>query len=427
MTTEFNLPELGENITSGTVAKILVSKGDTIEANQNVLEIETDKAVAEIPCPFAGKVFEIRAAEGEKINVGDVVFLLEETDAPVKKDTDTAKEDVSVKKKEPAPENSTAPTTAAQEKKKGGKVRAAPSVRKLAREHDLSLEEIPYSDPGGKITANDVLAYVAAADEEQEEKPGSETNDASPASGETAYDRSTDKWGEVFVEPMSAIRRKAATHLSECWTTIPHVTHFDRANITELEAFRQRYSQKAEKSGAKLTITAFLIKLLPEVFKQFPRFNATVDMEQEQFLLKQYCNIGVAVDTPKGLVVPVMRDVNTKSVMDISAEMSHLAAKARDRKLPLDALQGGGFTVSNLGGLGGYAFTPIINAPETAILGISRSAIEPVYIEHEFQPRLMLPLSLSYDHRCIDGADAARFMRFLCESLEQPWRLTLGL
>ena len=324
MTTEFKLPELGENITSGTVAKILVSKGDTIKADQNVLEIETDKAVAEIPCPFAGKVFEIRAAEGDKINVGDVVLILEETVAPVKKDTDTAKEDVPVKKKDRAAENSTTPTTAAQEKKRGGKVRAAPSVRKLAREHDLSLEEIPYSDPSGKITANDVLAYVSAADEEQEqeEKPGTETNGTSPASGETAYDRATDKWGEVLVEPMSAIRRRAATHLSECWTTIPHVTHFDKANITELESFRQRYSQKADKSGAKLTITAFLIKLLPEVFKQFPRFNATVDMEQEQFLLKQYCNIGVAVDTPNGLVVPVIRDVNTKSIMDIAAEMA---------------------------------------------------------------------------------------------------------
>lgn len=429
MTTQFKLPELGENVTSGTVSKLLVSKGDTIEAGQNVLEIETDKAVAEIPCPIPGKVVDILAAEGATINAGDVVLVIETNAAPSKRDTEVkSKEEIQEKKAEPESEQeqelepkNQAPETLP-EKQTGGAVRAAPSVRRLAREHSVSLEDIPHSDPSGKVSAKDVMDFVTAKihTSETAEKPVR-------TAPESSYDRSSDKWGEVVVEPMNTIRRKAAVHLTHCWTTIPHVTHFDKADITELEAFRKRYGEKVEKAGARLTVTAFLLKLLPEIFKKFPRFNATVDMEQEQFLLKQYCNIGVAVDTPNGLVVPVIRDVNTRSVMDIAIEMAQLAAKARDRKLTLEEMQGGGFTVSNLGGLGGYAFTPIINAPETAILGVSRSAIEPVYIENTFQPRLMLPLSLSYDHRCIDGADAARFLRFLCESLEQPWRLTLGL
>jgi len=426
MATAFTLPELGENVTSGTVAKILVATGDTIEAGQNVLEIETDKAVAEIPCPLAGKVVEIRAREGQKISSGDVVLLVEESAAPEKKNS--GKKTTLVSETKPAAVSVAANKSvtippAKQTKETGGNVHASPSVRKMVREHNISLDEIPHSDPTGKVSAQEVLDYVASLNNTTE-TPSNETPNAQD---KITPESVSDKWGEVVLEPMNAIRRKAAEHLTHCWTTIPHVTHFDKADITELEGFRKRYSMQAEKAGARLTVTAFLLKLLPEVFKRFPRMNATVDMEQQQFILKQYVHIGVAVDTPNGLVVPVIRDVNTKSVVDIAIEMAHLAEKARARKLTLDEMQGGGFTVSNLGGMGGYAFTPIINAPETAILGVSRAAMEPVYNGTSFEPRLMLPLSLSYDHRCIDGADAARFMRFLCESLEHPWRLTLGL
>lgn len=238
---------------------------------------------------------------------------------------------------------------------------------------------------------------------------------------------SRDSWGPVETEPMNAIRQKAAVHLSHCWRTIPHVTHFDKADITELESFRRRNAARLEKQGVRLTITAFVIQLLPEALKQFPRFNASVDMESQSILLKRYYHIGVAVDTPHGLVVPVLRNVAAKKVMEISREMSDLSQKARDRRLALSDMQGGTFTVSNLGGVGGHAFTPIINAPEAAILGISRAQLEPQYLEQTWQPRLMLPLSLSYDHRIIDGADAARFLRCIVEMLSQPWQMALGV
>ncbi len=415
MNLEFRLPELGENIASGTVAKVLVKEGDTVTAGQNVVEIETDKAVAEIPCPFSGKVVEVRAKEGKKINSGDVVLIIEEGAAV----TPAEQKPVAAVSQVPAAQPK---ATDVSTKTSGGTVRATPSVRKLAREHDVSLAEVPYRDPSGKVSAQDVLDYIASRENSAETSVN-----MMEMSTETIPERIKDRWGDIVAEPMNAIRRKAAEHLSHCWTTIPHVTHFDKADITELEAFRKQYSAKAEKVGVRLTVTAFLLKLLPDIFKKFPRMNASVDMEHEQILLKQYYHIGVAVDTSNGLVVPVIRHVDTKSVVEIAREMAHLAAKARERKLTLEDMQGGGFTVSNLGGLGGYAFTPIINAPETAILGVSRSVIEPVYRGNTFEPRLMLPLSFSYDHRCIDGADAARFTRQLCEALENPWSLSLGL
>lgn len=415
MNIEFRLPELGENVYSGTVAKVLVAQGDSIKSGQNVLEIETDKAVAEIPCPFSGKVVDVRAKEGKKINVGDIVLVIEEGAAVIPEEQKPVAGVTQVSSVQPKAINALA-------KISGGTVRATPSVRKLAREHGVSLEEVPYSDQSGKVTAQDVLDYIALR-ENSAETPVN----MAQATTEAIPERIKDKWGYIVAEPMNAIRRKAAEHLTHCWTTIPHVTHFDKADITELEAFRKQYGTKAEKVGVRLTVTAFLLKLLPDIFKKFPRMNASVDMEHEQILLKQYYHIGVAVDTENGLVVPVIRHVDTKSVVEIAREMAHLAAKARERKLSLEDMQGGGFTVSNLGGLGGYAFTPIINAPETAILGVSRSAIEPVYRNNTFEPRLMLPLSFSYDHRCIDGADAARFTRYLCEALEHPWRLSLGL
>ncbi|HDP35396.1 MAG TPA: biotin/lipoyl-binding protein [Candidatus Hydrogenedentes bacterium] len=424
MTTEFRLPELGENVATGAVTKILVAVGDAVASGQNVLEIETDKAVAEIPCPLSGKIVEIRVREGQKISPGEVILVVEESAA--------SGEDKSAEVEKVAVESDTAdavPRKKAKiaepltEKMRRDVARAAPSVRQLAREHGIVLEEVPTADPTGKITAQDVLKYAAAR---KENAPLSESADET-VTADSNLRQDSDKWGKVTIEPMNAVRSKAAAHLTHCWTTIPHVTHFDKADITELDKFRKHYARQAEAAGAHLTVTAFLIKLLPDVFKRFPRMNATVDMDRQLFVLKQYCNIGVAVDTPNGLIVPVIRHVDKKNVMNIAIEMADSASRARERKLALEDMQGGGFTVSNLGGMGGYAFTPIINAPETAILGVSRAGMEPVYNGKDFEPRLMLPLSLSYDHRCIDGADAARFLRYLCESLEHPWRLTLGL
>ena len=313
-----------------------------------------------------------------------------------------------------------------------GVVRAAPSVRQLAREHDVDINQIPVADPGGKVTAQDILAFVAAR-ESDALAPATAMKSASPGSPERPWSNGEgtsviqDKWGVIVREAMNTIRSRGAERLTESWQQIPHVTHFDKADITGLEALRNEVARKAQEKGARLTTMAFILKAVPEVLKRFPTFNASVDMEQRELLLKRYYNIGFAVDTPNGLVVPVLREPEMKSILDIALEMAELARKARERKLALEEMQGGTFTISNLGSLGGYGFTPIINAPEVAILGLSRSQVEPVYEGGAFVPRTMLPMSLSYDHRIIDGADAARFMRFLAEAIEQPWHLMMGL
>lgn len=436
MSKEFKLPELGENISAGTVGKVLVKLGDVVAAGQNVIEIETDKAVAEIPTSVAGRVAEIRVKEGGTVRVGDVVLVVDESaDAPAPAPAAAPVPPppppppaATVKAAAPAPVATApsaeeaavpAPSAAAHP----GIVRAAPSVRQMARELGVDLNEVPSLDPSGRITAHDVLAYshsLAAVSG----APTAATPASAPVSAEAA-DLINDKWGAIMPLPMNTVRIKTAERMADNWATIPHVTHFEKADITSLEELRQKNAKKMDAAGAKLTITSFVLKALPEALKRFPKFNATVDMDGKRVLLKQYYNIGVAVDTPNGLLVPVLRDVDRKSVAQISAELPELAKKARDRKLTLDDMQGGTFTVSNLGGLGGSGFTPIINAPEVAILGMSRSQIEPVWGNGQFAPRLMLPLSLSYDHRLIDGADAARFLRWLVEVIEQPWKLFL--
>ena len=302
-----------------------------------------------------------------------------------------------------------------------GLVRAAPSVRAKARELGVDLNEVPTADPSGRVTLQEVLAFAQggaapAAAAQAEEAPAPSAPAAPPASAAP---------GGTTVEPFSAIRRKTAEHMTECWTTIPHVTHFDKADVTGLEELRKKYGKKVEAAGGKLTITSFVLKALPGVLKRFPKFNASLDMAGQQAVYKHFYNIGVAVDTPNGLLVPVIKDADKKSIVEMSVELGELAAKARERKLALENMQGGTFTVTNLGGLGGHAFTPIINAPETAILGMSRAVMEPVWANGQFVPRLMLPFSLSYDHRLIDGADAARFLRRLIEVLEKPWILFL--
>ena len=438
MAKEFRLPELGENVTSGTIAKVLVAVGDQITAGQNVLEIETDKAVAEIPCPLAGKVTEIRVSEGAKVNSGDVILLVEEADAsqdapaPAKQEQQASVPEKDERDKaKPAPAPQARPQHVAAPRKPGATHRAAPSVRQLARDHDVDINDVPTADPSGKITAQDVLAFVESRT----------AADAAPATADSAASAANqgpwhngegtsvakDKWGVVVQESMNNIRSRGAERLTASWQQIPHVTHFDKADITAVESLRKQYARTFEDKDARLTVMAFVVKVLSEALARFPRFNASVDMENQQLLLKRYYHIGIAVDTPNGLVVPVLRDTDKKSILEISLEMAELARKARNRKLTIEEMQGGTFTVSNLGGLGGYGFTPIINAPEAAILGLSRSQMEPVYRDGQFEPRLMLPMSLSYDHRIIDGADAARFLRFVAEALEQPWRLFLGL
>jgi len=452
MASEFKLPTLGENVTQGTVGTILVAKGDTVEEDQAVVEIETDKAVAEIPSTVSGTVKEIKVKEGQTIKVGQVIFTYEAgaakgKQAPKEEPAKAGKKEEKEEEEKPRPAKQEAkgseskapprlhvldrpapvaakssPAAAAPAKRREGPVAAAPSVRRLARELGVDINEIPTSDPSGRISAQDVQLFAQGG---QPAASASAPPASTPAVNTASHDMQQDKWGPVAAEPMNNIRKKTAEFMTQCWTTIPHVTHFEKADITDLETLRKKYARKAESHGAKLTVSSFILKITAEALKRFPRFNASLDQENEQVLLKQYYHIGMAADTEHGLLVPVLRDVDQKTVFQIAAELPALAEKARNRKLSMEDMQGGTFTISNLGGLGGTSFTPIINAPQVAILGVSRAQVEPVYIQGQFAPRVMLPLSLSYDHRVIDGADAARFLRWLVEALEQPWILFL--
>lgn len=442
MAIEFKLPELGENVSAGTIAKILVKVGDTVSKDQSILEVETDKAVAEIPCPAAGKITAIKVKEGQKVKAGDVILLIEagaagKEAAPAVEAPAPKQAAVAAPAERPAPKlqvlerpapapvpapaaRSAAPAAA----RTGGPVLASPTVRRMAREHGVDLGSVPVADPSGRVTAQDILAFVSDG-AAPKPAPSAETAKAPAAPASTEVTGDGDKWGPLLLEPMSGIRKKTAERMAENWSTIPHVTHFEKADVTAIEALRAKHAKKFDAMGAKLTVTSFLIKVLGEALKRFPKFNASIDLAGEQIVYKQYYNIGVAVDTPNGLLVPVMRHADRMSIRQISIELPLLAAKARDRKLSLDDMQGGTFTISNLGGVGGHAFTPIINGPEVAILGVSRSTVEPVFQNGQFAPRTMLPLSLSYDHRVIDGADAARFARWVAEALENPWLLML--
>jgi len=449
MATPFKLPVLGENIKSGTIARVLVKVGDAVKAAQPVLEVETDKAVVEVPAPSAGKVAEIKVKAGQKVNVGEVIMTFDagaaSSSAP--EPTATAAPPVAAAAPAKAPPKLTvldppAPTrpapqvaapaaevraAAPQPVARTGSILASPTVRRMAREMGIDITTVPTVDPSGRITAQDLLDYAAGASHVHVAAPAAPAPApvAPPASPALSGEATTDKWGPVVVEAMNGIRRKTAEHMTTCWTTIPHVTHFDKADITALEEARKKHAKRLDSLGGKLTITCFLVKVLVHALKKFPRFNASIDSPNEQMIFKQYYHIGVAADTANGLLVPVVRNADTKSITDIAIELPALAARARDRKLSLEEMQGGTITISNLGGLGGHAFTPIVNAPEVAILGVSRGNIEPVWQNGQFVPRLMLPLSLSYDHRVIDGADAARFTRYICETLEQPWSLFL--
>ncbi|RPJ59586.1 MAG: branched-chain alpha-keto acid dehydrogenase subunit E2 [Acidobacteria bacterium] len=451
MPTELKLPNLGENIHSGNVVRVLVAEGDVITEQQPILEIETDKAAIEVPSPQAGKVVKILVKEGQTIDVGAPVIALEERadgkaapaqksaaaasagvqSPPAKAETRAAVKEPPRKEPEPqrkkAAEEQTAeraapavpPAPAVSPKPEDGKgamVAAAPSVRRFAREIGVDVAQVKGTGPSGRISIDDVKnAARSRVSAQQAAAP------SIPSPGLPDFTR----WGEIHREPFTNIRRATARQMAAAWSTIPQVTQFDKADITELEEMRQRYAEKAQKAGGKLTVTAILMKVVASALRVFPKFNASLDMEKGEIVYKQYIHVGVAVDTPKGLLVPVIRDVERKNVIEISVELAALSEKARSGKLTLEEMQGGSFTVSNLGGIGGTGFSPIVNLPEVAILGVARTAVEPLFIDGGFQPRKMLPLSLSYDHRLIDGADGARFLRWLAEALEQPFLMLL--
>jgi pyruvate dehydrogenase E2 component (dihydrolipoamide acetyltransferase) len=296
-------------------------------------------------------------------------------------------------------------------------------VRRLAREIGIDINDVQGSGGNGRISEEDVKEHARRILTSVGPSVGARPAGAPGAAGVPLPDFS--KWGEVDRQPMSNIRRKTAEHLSHAWNTIPHVTQFDKADITALEELRKKFKDQVAKAGGNLTVTAMLVRILATAVKKFPQFNATIDTERGELIYKKFVNVGVAVDTDRGLLVPVIRNADQKNIQELAIEINQLAAKARDKKLTIEEMSGGGISISNLGGIGGTAFTPIVNWPEVAILGVSRGAMEPVWKDGQFVPRLMLPLSLSYDHRVIDGADGMRFMKWVVEAIEQPFLLSL--
>lgn len=423
MAFEFKLPSLGEGIEAVDIVRVLVAPGEVVQVEQAVLELETEKASIELPSPVAGAVAEIKVREGDKAKVGELMMTIEDNGAvaapsPAAEEAEAPPPPAAAPPVEaPAPEAELpAPTPSVP----GNPVPATPTVRRLAREIGVDISQVQGTSQGGRISADDVKRHAKAR----------LTSGASPAATDAAVPAvpslpDFSQWGEVESVPLSNIRRTTAARLSHTWRTVPQVTQFDKADITDLDQQRRAHAKKAEAAGGKLTITAILTKVVAAALRRFPQFNVSLDMAGDRLVQKRYCHIGIAVDTDRGLIVPVIRDADQKNIIELAVELGQLAARARDKKTTLDEMKGGCFTITNLGGIGGTDFTPILNWPEVAILGVARGAMEPRWQDGEFVPRLMLPLALSYDHRVIDGADGARFLRWIADALEQPFLLAL--
>jgi len=458
MSIELKLPELGENITSADVADIMVKQGDVISTDQIVMELETEKAVVELPATQAGKVSKLNCKVGDTVAVGSVLMILEEADGadaaasesreePATEQTSESEAETKSEtepKPAPATETAAAPASAAQaepaarsravatappaepnHRSNGNNsqdpVPAGPATRRLARELGVDIRQVSGSGPGGRISQEDVRAFVRDITSNVLSGPVTPagTGEGLPAAPLPDFT----KFGPVNQQPLNKIALTSAAHLDYAWRTIPHVTQHDETDITDVEAARKRFNAHATDATPKITMTAIMVKAIVSVLKAYPHFNSSLDPNTGSLILKQYYNIGVAVDTENGLLVPVIHDADTKSLIDTAAELNDIASRARDRKLSMSDMQGGTFTITNLGGIGGTSFTPIVNFPEVAILGMSRSRKQLQLVDGQPAERLILPLSLSYDHRVINGADAARFMVKLTHTLADPFRL----
>jgi len=445
------LPDVGD-FQDIEIIEILVAAGDVIEAEQSIVVLESDKATMEIPSPFAGTIETIIVKVGDRLNEGDqIATIVTSSAAQATADSSPAEvpeAETATVDDEPATEPSAEVATAAvpetdADEHRGnvapGKklkphpgaeagtavssnsktIHASPSIRRYARELGVNLEQVIGSGPKGRLVKADVKAFVKSA------MSGGGNAGASGISVSSLPEIDHSKFGEIETVALSRIQKISGAHLHRSWVTVPHVTQFDDADITELEAFRKSLAGEAEKKSVRLTPLIFLMKAVVSALREFPNFNASLDANGENLIMKKYFHIGIAVDTPKGLVVPVVRDVDQKGLFDLAAELGELSVRARDGKLSPTDMQGGCFTISSLGGIGGTYFTPIVNAPEVAILGVSRSKMQPVYTDGEFVPRLILPLGLSYDHRVIDGAQAARFTNFLSQVISDIRRVLL--
>jgi len=436
---DIRLPRLGEGADTGTVVSIFVKPGDKIKKSATILELENEKAVAPIPSPSAGTVTTVHVKEGDKIQVGQLLIsVTEEGAAPAQGQTPAPpaaasnqarspqpaaapqpQETEGARAAQPPPSTQSTPSTQQYQYQSpsGAEPPASPSVRKIASELGIDLRRVRGSERGGRIVMEDIKAYIRGL-EEAAQQPRAAASAAEAPKPATAPSIDFSKWGKVTKKPATSLRRVIAQRMTESWTTIPHVTQFDDADITKLLALRKKHAPAYEKKGAALTLTAFAIQAVVKALKKFPQFNSSLDEATGELVLKEYFHIGIAVDTEQGLIVPVLRDADKKSLIKLAKEIGELAEKTRSRKIASDDLKGGSFTISNLGSLGGAHFTPIVNKPEVAILGLGKGASKPVVVDGQVVVRTIMPVCLSYDHRVIDGADGARFVRELVTAFE---------
>lgn len=435
---EFKLPELGENIESGDIVNVLVAEGDAVKIDQNILEIEAGKATMEIPSTIEGTITKLHVKAGDTVDVGQLIFEAEaqagapaveaapNAEAAATPAPEAAPKPIEEKKaEEPAPQAPLPPKAQVESAAPKKAVSAAPNVRRLARELGVDIHEVSASKPGGRISMEDVKNHTKRLVAGQVR--GGAGGNVRPSLEHARPLPDFNKFGSIRREKMSQVRKATMEHLTHAWVTIPHVTQHDMADITKLEELRKRFAPKAEAAGAKLTVTAVLVKVVAAALKVFPKFNCSIDPATEEILYKEYYNVGIAVDTEKGLIVPVINDADKKNMVAIAQDLGAIAKKARDGKISMADLQGGTFTITNLGGIGGSYFTPIVNAPEVAILGVGKAIMDPCIggSDRMCAPRLRMPLSLSYDHRIIDGADGARFLRWIVEAIEEPMLISL--
>ncbi len=436
MARSFKLPDLGEGIHEGEVLAIPVAVGQEVKEGDIILEVETDKAAVEIPSPYSGRVQEIIVKPGDIVNVGDVMMVFADDredrtgEKPASKTPAPAPKAVA-----PTPE---AATGAARQAPASGEgpVPASPATRRLARELGVELRDVEPTGPAGRVTAEDVRRFAETG------KEGRQTRTPTPASAAAEADRPSpvsepplpdfSKWGSVERRPFRSVRRATGKQMSLAWSLIPHVNSQDTVDVTRLEAFRQKHKAEIESAGGKLTLTVFALKAIATALKTYPNFNATLDTANQEIIIKHYFNIGVAVNTEKGLIVPVVRDVDRKSIRELAVELNSLAQRTRERKTTLEEMQGGTFTITNAGAMGGGFFAPIINYPEVAILGMGQARMQPVVREKEkgelqIVPRLMMPVVLCIDHRVLDGADAIKFLQVIVDTLEDPDELLMSM
>jgi pyruvate dehydrogenase E2 component (dihydrolipoamide acetyltransferase) len=421
---DIKLPRLGEGAESGTVVSILVKAGDQVKEGQTIVELENEKAVAPIPASASGRVAKLYVKEGDKISVGQPILALDTDGAPTATPPPSAPRAETRPTPTPAPQPARQPVDVPSVDVVEGlaqneSVAASPTVRRLAQELGIDLTRVRGSQRGGRVAVEDLRAYIQQIQRLAVEGSVVPRTAAAPAPKPAPEKIDFEKWGPVSRKPVSSLRKIIAQRMHESWASVPRVTQFDEADITGIVALRKKYVAKYEKKGVSLTLTPFLIQAVVAALKKYPIFNSSLDEATEEIVFKGYYHVGIAVDTEQGLIVPVIRDVDKKSLLQLSKELAELAEKTRQRKVATDDLKGGTFTISNQGGIGGGFFTPIVNKPEVAILGVGRGALKPVVRGAKIEKRMLLPLGLSYDHRVIDGATAARFIVEIVQALEQ--------